>query len=243
MEAAKRKKRGLLGFLFVVLCIIIILFGIFKTDFFLINNVVVENNLFVSKQEIITSSQLYGKNIFLIHKDKIKDYVKLNPYIKDIVISRKFPRTVVLDVEEKKIRGIVKIREGLINVDNEGKMVQIVNRFPKGLLPVLLETGVKKFVPGASIYPQGSNNCQALVAALSVSDYNETRYQFYSIDVKDPFNIILRTNNGRIVKIGSWNNMEYKLSYAMAVLKSAEVKNLKGYIQLQENGEAVFKKN
>lgn len=242
-EVKKSKKASIILFCFLLICIIIMLFGVFKTDYFHIKTIIVQNNVFVSKQEIISLSQLSDKNIFLINKTTTEDYVKLNPYIKGITIKRKLPRTVIVDVDEKKIRGVVKFKNGFINIDSEGKMVQIVNKFPKGKLPLILNTKVMEYVPNEYIYKEGSNEIHALTAALTVSDYNESRYYFNSIDVKDPFDIVLRTNSGRIVKIGDWTNMSYKIAYAISILKSPDIKGLNGYIQLQADGSAIFKKN
>lgn len=239
----KTRRNTIFLFLFLGICIIILLFGIFKTDYFHIDNIIVQDNVFVTKQEIISLSQLTGKNIFLINKNKTEEYIKLNPYIKGITINRKLPRTVIINVNEKKIRGIIKFKNGFINIDNEGKMVQIVDKFPKGKLPMILETNVDKYIPNELVYKPGSNELQALVAALTVSDYNETKYFFYSIDVKDPFNILLCTNSGRLVRIGDWENMDYKIAYAISILKSPDIKGLHGYIQLQDDGSAIFKKN
>lgn len=237
-----KKKTILIGCFFLI-CIIMIIFAALKSDYFVIKNVLVQNNLFVSKEEITLLSELKGKNIFLIDKNKTKQKILINPYIEKVVVKRKFPSTVILNVTEKKIKGVIKYKDQVINIDGDGKMVQIVNRFPNGKIPLILGIKTPQFIPNECLIKNDQNKLSALKAALTVSDYNESRYIFYSIDVTDPFNIVLKTNDGHIIKIGDWTNIEYKISYAISILKSPSIKGLNGYIQIEGDGNAIFKKN
>jgi cell division protein FtsQ len=238
-----KKRKILLGLCFSSILIIILIFVIFKSNYFIIKNVIVNNNLFVTKQEIVILSELKGKNTFLINKKNTEENIKLNPYIESVVIKRKLPYSIVLDVTEKKIKGIVKFKNGLINIDGEGRMVQIVNKFPNGKIPIIIGIDVTKYVPNEFLVKNDANMLSALKSVLSVVDYNESKYYFYSIDIKDPYNIFFKTNSGIIVKVGDWTNIEYKIAYAIEVLKSPSIKGLKGYVQIQPEGGAIFKKN
>lgn len=238
-----KKRKILLGLCFSSILIIILIFVVIKSDYFIIRNVLVNNNLFVTKQEIVILSKLKEENIFLINKKSSEENIKLNPYIESVIIRRKLPDKVVIDVIEKKIKGIVKLKNGLINIDGEGKMVQVVNKFPNGKIPIILGIEVSKYIPNEYIVKNDLTKLTALKSALTVADYDESKYYFYSIDIKDPFNIIFKTNSGIIVKVGDWTNMEYKIAYAIEVLKSPSIKGHKGFVQIQPEGGAIFKKN
>jgi cell division protein FtsQ len=238
-----KKRKILLGLCFSSILIIILIFVVFKSNYFIIKNIIVNNNLFVTKQEIVILSELKGKNTFLINKKSTEENIKLNPYIEGVLIKRKLPFTIVIDVTEKKIKGIVKFKNGLINIDGEGKMVQIVSKFPNGKIPIILGIDVTKYVPNECLVKNNVTMLSALKSVLSVVDYNESKYYFYSINIKDPYNIIFKTNSGIIVKVGDWTNIEYKIAYAIEVLKSPTIKGLKGYVQIQPEGGAIFKKN
>lgn len=236
------KKTIILILCFSFIIIAVSVFAALKSDYFVIKNVLVENNLFVTKEEISLLSELKGQNIFLVNKNKTKQKVELNPYIENVAIKRKFPSTIILDVTEKKIRGIIKISSGLINIDSEGRMVQMVNHFPNGKIPLILGVKVLKFVPNDYIVKNDENKLSALKAAMTVSNYNESRYVFYSVNVSDPFNIVLVTNDHQTIKIGDWTNMDYKIAYVISLIKDPSTKGLKGYFQLQPDGSAIFKK-
>lgn len=239
----KWKKRLIISVFFSIICITIVIITLLKSNYFVIKEVVVQNNLFVTKQEISLLSELKGKNIFLINKNKAMQYILLNPYIEKISIKRKLPASVIINVTEKKIKGVIKYKNGLINIDGNGKMVQVVTHFPNGKIPMVLGVKVDQYLPNEYIIKNDPNKLLALKAALTVSDYNESKYVFYSVDVTDPFNIILKTNDGHIIKIGDWTNIDYKIAYAISIFKSPSITGLKGYFQLEADGSAVFKKN
>lgn len=237
------KKKLILVFSFFLICTAAIVFAALKSEYFIIKNVLVENNLFVTNDEISILANLKGKNIFLIDKNKTKQNIMMNPYIEDVQINRKFPSTVVLNVTEKKIRGVLKYKNGLINIDSQGRMVQVVDHFPNGKIPMILGVKVDKYKPNDYIIKNDVNKQSALTAAMTISDYNESRYIFYSIDVSDPFNIVLKANNGRIVKFGDWNNMEDKIALAISIVDSPSITGKSGYIQIQSDGSAIFKED
>ena len=228
---------------FSLICIVIIGFWVMKSNYFIIKNIKVENNLFVTKDEISILSELKGNNIFLMDKTKIGKKISLNPYIEKIIIKRKLPSTVIIEVVEKKIKGIVRFKNGFINIDENGKMVQIVNQFPNGKIPLILGFKVDNYVPNEYLIKNDTLKFNALKAVLTTSNYKESKYYFYSIDIEDPYNIVYITNEKRIVKIGDWTNIEYKIAYTISILKNKSIMGLKGFIQIQPDGSAVFKKH
>jgi cell division protein FtsQ len=83
---------------------------------------------------------------------------------------------------------------------------------------------------------------KALKSIFSITGSKECKGLFYSIDISDPYNIILTTKNGLQVRIGDWTNTDYKIGYVLMILKDPQVKSSKGYIQIEPEGTAVFKK-
>lgn len=238
----KKKHKFLKIWILVLFLFILAIIGI-RSDYFNIKQVIVKDNNIVSKDEIIILSQSKGKNIFLINKDEIKKKVCNNPYIEYISIKRKFPSIIIISVKEKEIKGIIKVKDGFINVDNNGRMVQLIDKFPSGKIPLIEGVDVKQYVPNQSIVQNNEYKQKALLSAISVTNYNECKSLFYSINIYDPYNIVYTTKNGIQVKIGDWTNIEYKISYAIEILHNTALKGKKGYIQIQPDGLAVFRKN
>lgn len=240
----KIKKRKVL----LKICLLLIFAGFLliiflKSDYFNIKNIIINNNKYVSKEELIILCEAKGQNIFLLRKDKIIERIKKNPYIENARIRKKLPSKLIIDVVEKKIKGLIRYDNAFINLDSEGRMVQIVNQFPDGSLPLIEGINVKQYISGQNIAADNLTIQKALKSVLSITDFNECDNLFYSINLSDPYNIILTTKGGIQILIGDWSNIEYKLSYAVSILNNPNVIGNKGYIEILPEGTAVFKRN
>jgi cell division protein FtsQ len=227
--------------MFLIFCGILITLGL-KSDAFNIKNIVVQKNSIVSKEEVITLSQLQKKNLFLINKKVTNDLILSSPYIKSVNIKRKIPSTVIIEVQEKEIRGLIKLHNSFINIDEGGKMIQVVDKFPNGSIPLIEGVKVKQYIPNEPISSGNEVLDKALRAVLIVPDYKECKNLFYSIDLSDPYDIIFKTKSGISIKVGDWTNLDYKMAYGLVVLNNPIVKSSKGYIEIEPDGTAVFKK-
>ena len=62
---------------------------------FNITDIIVNNNIQISTENIISLSQLQkGQNIFKFNKNKVIEDIKTNPYIEDVKIVRKIPNKI-----------------------------------------------------------------------------------------------------------------------------------------------------
>lgn len=239
----KTYKRKLLINLSLFLVILGVVAGVgLKSSYFFINNINVKNNKVISSEEIVVLSKLEGKNIFLLNKENTKKEIMDNPYIESVEITRHLPSSVTIDIKEKKIGAVIKLNEEYINIDEEGRMVQILSNFPKGKIPILQNVKISEYVPSGEIF-ENEDQKKALKACLSVLNIDEVKTIFSGLDVSDPFNIIFFTESGIRAYVGGSANMEYKISYVISILKRDEVKNQKGYIKVSDNGTATFKKD
>ena len=103
----RRKKRRRFfnpkSLLIIFIFIIIIVGALFVTssDIFNIENVEVENNQISNKQEIIARSGIIeGENIYSFSVGKAEDEIERITIVKKAKIHRKFPSTVVIEIEE-----------------------------------------------------------------------------------------------------------------------------------------------
>lgn len=238
----KRRKR------FIKFCLFIIVIGIsitimLKSNYFVVDKIEINNNKYVKKEEIIALCDVKGKNIFLLRKDNISEKIKNNPYIEKVNIKKKLPSTIIINVQEKKVKALIRYDNTFINLDDKGNMIQTVNEFPDGSLPLIEGISVKQYVPGKSIANNNPVYDKVLKTVLSINDYKECKNMFYSINIGDPLRIILTTKNGTQICIGDCSNIEYKLSYAISILNNNEVKKNKGIIEILPEGTAVFRSN
>lgn len=246
IEKKIRLRKRIFKILLLVLCFSALLILMFKSEYFNISNVVVENNNFVTTEEVTVLSEIKGENIFLVNKKKLEGNIQKNPYIEGIDIRRKFPSTLVIRVREKQIKGLIKFQNSFINVDSKGKMVQVINKFPSGEIPLIEGINVEQYVPGLNLINDDKIKQDALEAILTVSDYKEYKGLIYSINIEDAYNITLKTMDGLFIKLGDWTDLNSKLAYAYNVLNSKDVKGKKGTIEvlkLQSEYTVIFRKS
>lgn len=246
IEKKIRSRRRVLKILILIIFVSAISILMFKSEYFNIRNVVVENNKSVSAEEVAVLSEIKGANIFLVNKNKLEENIKKNPYIEGIDIKRRFPSTLVIKVKEKQIKGLIKFQNSFINVDSKGKMVQVVNKFPNGEIPLIEGIKVEQYAPGLNLIKDDNIKQTALEAVLTVNDYSEYNGLIYSINIEDVYNITLKTMNGLFIKLGDWTDIGNKLTYAYSVLKSEKVKGKKGTIEvlkLQSEYTVIFKES
>jgi cell division protein FtsQ len=121
-------------------------------------------------------------------------------------------------------------------------MVQIVNQFPGKDLPLIDGLKIDQYVPNECIIKNDEIKTKALKECLRMANVKEIKSKIYSINIKDAYNIIYKTKDGIEIRLGDCSNLDYKLSYALSILNSNAVKGSKGYIEIQQDGSAIFKK-
>ncbi|KRQ86584.1 Cell division protein DivIB [Caloramator mitchellensis] len=228
--------------LLILLVFVFFLFAIaLKSSFFNIVTINVTGNIFLSKEEVVLLSQLKGKNIFLINKGKTEELIKNNPYVEDVIIDRRLPSSVNVNVIEKKIRGVIKVENSFINIDDKGKMVQILDKFPNNKLLMIEGTKSNQYYPGVNVF-QDEKLQSCLIEVLKISQINN-KLGVVKVNMNNPEDIILETKSGIKIHIGNYMNLDYKLGYAYSIMTNPSVRGQKGIIELHSDGVAVFKKN
>lgn len=146
----RKKKRYLLKFL-VFLIFAVCLGAFLASDFFGIDRISVNNNNNYTKQEIVEMSGIKeGTNLFafFFQKGEVRKTMEGDSYIDTVRISLKLPRTVILDVDERKEIAAVPLDDRFILIDSEGYVLRSTDREEKlTLLVGLTITGMKEGRP------------------------------------------------------------------------------------------------
>lgn len=246
IENKIKKRRIILKLLMLIIFICALLILMFKSEYFNVSEIIVENNNFVTAEEVKVLSNVNGENLFLVNKNELEGNIQKNPYIEGINVRRRLPSTLVISVIEKQIRGLIRFQNSFINVDSKGKMVQVINKFPNGEIPLIEGINVEQYAPGLYLISEDSIKQDTLETILTLSDYEEYNGLIYSINIEDAYNITLKTMDGLFIKIGDCTDLNNKLAYAYNVLNSEAVKGKSGTIEvlkLQSEYTVIFKEN
>ena len=166
-EAIRRKNRArkkriiLLGI--IVFTIAMFIFSI--SSFFTVDSIDVRGNVYFTADEVINMAHAApGKNL-IYHPDKknIVNYLEQNPYIKKAKVSRHFPSTLVITIDERKQLGAIKYDKDYLIVDGEGILLRRTHTTPK--LTLIEGIVVKKITLGEEI---GVKDRELLNQALAI---------------------------------------------------------------------------
>lgn len=94
--------------------------------FFRVETIRIEGEVHYSEQEILQASGLEkGDNMYLLNKAKAADRVTGTlPYVRNVRINRELPSTLVIEVRESPVAGILITAEGDWVLNAEGKIME-----------------------------------------------------------------------------------------------------------------------
>lgn len=163
IEKRKREKRARRKRL-IVLSAFFLLVGLFIfsfSTFFDVDSIEVRGNSYFTEEEIINMAHAQpGKNL-IYHPDKssIVSYLEKNPYIKNAKVSRGFPSTLIITVEERQQIGAIKYDDDFLIVDNQGFLLRKTRTSPKvtiiqGIVVSKIEVGTEIRVKDEELFKQ-----------------------------------------------------------------------------------------
>lgn len=146
-QRARTRRKILLGL--IVLAVGLLIFSF--TNFFTIDYIDVRGNSYFTQDEIINMGHATPGSNLIYHpnKKKIVDYLEQNPYIKNAKVSRHFPSTLVITVEERTQMGAIKYDKDYLIIDEEGMLLRRTHTTPK--LTLIEGIVVKKMTVGEKL--------------------------------------------------------------------------------------------
>lgn len=234
VEKKKRRKKIFLRLIFSMFFIFLVFILVFKTSFFLINNIKVTGNKKIPHKKIADMSDIEKKeNIFKINLEESNKKIEKLPYVKEAKTRRKLPKSIIIQVLERKQALQIEGSSSFAIIDEEGYILEIVEKRNIDL-PLLkgLEIGNKS---------EGDN---------FLSDIKEINYDFIregqalkllkdmeEIHILDNGEVNIFLFNGIEVVFGTIDSVKYKLNLLNQVLKDIEEKELDCKMILMNRGE------
>ena len=126
---ARNRRKALLCIIMFAAIVLILSF----TNLFTVDLIDVRGNSYFTADEIINMGHATpGKNL-IYHPDKknIVGYLEKNPYIKKAKVSRHFPSTLVITVEERTPVCAIRYDKDYLIIDDEGILIRRTNTTPK----------------------------------------------------------------------------------------------------------------
>ena len=232
----KRRIRNFLRFLTFIILIVACSIFAFVSPIFNIKEISVENNDFLSKDTIISLSELStGQNIFKINKNNIARKIETNAYVENVKIKRKLPNKIILEVTERNRDYNVEFLNGYAYINKQGYILEISEQKCENI-PILkgISTAPENIVAGSRLDEKDLLKLETVIEIMSISKNYEIDSKITSIDITDENNFILYIEEEKKeIYLGDKTNLSSKILYIPTIL--SENKGKEGTIYLNGN--------
>ncbi|TJX13338.1 FtsQ-type POTRA domain-containing protein [Tissierella creatinini] len=232
----KRYRRKIMFRMVLMLTLITIgLAYAFKSEFFNIDNIIIDGDKLVSEETIITASAINkGENLFKVNTNDAEKYLEKLPYIKVSHIKRKPPNTINIWIEERVPVLQIKSLATYMLIDHEGIVLENQDKKSE-ILPAIVGYNITAKEPGQNIKEDE--------LGIKLEDFftkNDIiniikKINTINVDLNEEINIDL--NNGISVAFGPLDNVEYKLRLLDRILIDIENRQLKCKMIIMNKGE------
>ena len=246
-QIAIKKKKAILKIV-KVLTLIIVIIGVSiyvaLSPLFNIKEINVTGNSKLSKEEIISLSELKtDENTFKVSKKNIKNKVKANAYIENVKIRRKLPDKVEIIVVERVATYMIPFANSYIYIDNQGYMLEITSQ--KAEMPAIvgISTPEEELHEGQRLISEDLVKLGEVLQIMESANANELVDLITKIDISNRQDYILTLEKEKkAIHLGDVSNLSTKMAYVKKILN--DEKGVEGEILVNTdltNKGAVFR--
>lgn len=230
----KRKDKIFTPFFVVFLIIVtiaILVFNLFKHDYYKISQVYIEGNKILTKEQILNKlNNPMGTNIILYDDKESEENLKKEELIKDVSIEKKWPDKIIVKVEEEYPYMVITYKKDNYLLANTGKVLDKSSNTENNNLPKIKgiknkpEIG-KKFTDKENLI-KFIKSIQKLKYAKDIKEIDLENYNEIGIIINDIQ-----------IDFGDLKNYNYKLKLLDSILKDIENKKMKAYAISLDKGK------
>ena len=231
-----------------VLTLIIVIIGVSiyvaLSPLFNIKEINVTGNSKLSKEEIISLSELKtDENTFKVSKKNIKNKVKANAYIENVKIRRKLPDKVEIIVVERVATYMIPFANSYIYINNQGYMLEITSQ--KAEMPAIvgISTPEEELHEGQRLISEDLVKLGEVLQIMESANANELVDLITKIDISNRQDYILTLEKEKkAIHLGDVSNLSTKMAYVKKILN--DEKGVEGEILVNTdltNKGAVFR--
>lgn len=246
-QIAIKKKKAILKIV-KVLTLIIVIIGVSiyvaLSPLFNIKEINVTGNSKLSKEEIISLSELKtDENTFKVSKKNIKNKVKANAYIENVKIRRKLPDKVEIIVVERVATYMIPFANSYIYINNQGYMLEITSQ--KAEMPAIvgISTPEEELHEGQRLISEDLVKLGEVLQIMESANANELVDLITKIDISNRQDYILTLEKEKkAIHFGDVSNLSTKMAYVKKILN--DEKGVEGEILVNTdltNKGAVFR--
>lgn len=217
--------------IFAVMVIFVIIWAVFfKSPYFQINTIQINGLDNLTEEQVksmLTTNE--GNNIFSFSASKCEKRLSKSHYVESVSVSRDLPHTIVIDLNEYKLRGYVPYMGSYLYINENGLILDIQKNITKQL-PVILGLNFDSFTAGEILRVDNPSAFSTMVELSRLFDKYQLLTDIIKVDVTNVNDIHLYVNKVD-VEFGDMDNANRKILMLIEVLKQLDT-NYAGILNL-----------
>lgn len=215
------RRRMVVKALIIAIEIVIVFILLNYSPFFYIKDIEVEGNSLLSKTNVVSLSGVKrGDNLFNVKKSVVINNLMKEPYIGNVKVEKKLPKTIVINIIEKKPRAVMEVEGQRLILDSELNILE-KNRARAGTVNLI---GFLDFLP---------ENSESIKKSIKDRKLDIFFDNFFKLDTKDFKEIILvdeqitiKYEDGREILFGDYYDSEYKFKLLEEIVKDVGARGI-----------------
>lgn len=241
----EKGKVSLLKRIFILILVVIAIWGILHTKLFSVKNIVVLNNNHLTKEEIISISGInQGDNIYKRSVKEIKKALFENAYIEDVTIKKKLPNTIEIDITERNINYMIQFSDTYVYLSNQGYMLEQTSE--KANVPIIvgLSTDQNSVVIGGRLNNEDLSKMNRIIKICELAKVNELSEFISKIDISNEKNYVVEMESrGKVINFGDCSNysdLNTKMLYLTSILAVTDNSKEEIFLNVDLNTNKVY---
>ena len=220
----KKDNSKILKWLGVICLIIAAGIFLFTTPLFNVTEIEVQGNNAVSREEIISLSQIkLNENMFKNIKSTIKQNVKENAYIEEVDVKNVLPNKMQIIVKERTVKFMIKLLNNYAYINSQGYILNITEQTKEVPIIYGVTTPEEEIIIGKRLNNEDLSRLEVALRIVSTCEENEISKYITSINVENisEYTMIF-AEKGVTIHLGNSSNLDTKMLYVKAILQSED---------------------
>lgn len=183
------------------------------------------------------------KNIYLIDIKTAQKNIKQLPTVKEVKISRKFPKTLVFSVLDCMEVAAVSFEGGFAIIDDEGYVIRITQNVSEVKRPIISGIQTKRIKVGEQIPVENEEQFAFVMGLIAGAQNARLMENISEVNMSQLDDVKMTTINGITVLLGEGKDLNYKMLLLNQILLDLHAQRINyGIIDMRYDSHPVYRK-
>lgn len=207
---------------------IIGIYAFLNSSIFHIKDIEIQGNKKIDEEDIKSALEIReDKNIFMYNTNKMEEKIKENTYIEDVSIKKVLPSGIIVNIEEKKIVGLLRDEDKYSYIDKEGNIIDNLSEIDEKENNIIIDIDYN-IDENNTLKFKNEEVKKGLLYLLECINDNNLQKKINNINYQNDDIINMYTKDGVEIILDNNKELKYNISRSSAILVDLQGKNAKG---------------